>query len=166
MNSKDWNCINCNYLNFKRNKICRKCNLFDKNKNEYINNDWICKKCFYINKINNLQLKLLVKCNDCNTLYTDSIQSEQNNYLIQTNYKLVYEKIGLYIDWNCIENMKMPLNYPLCLLTIRSSSSRSSRTKFSKSQIISGIKNITMARHPFTTHSISCYCESCAEWFY
>lgn len=67
--NKDWGCVNCNYHNFSKNIVCRKCgSQFDKNQEtpirlgeaqsmtkpaRFLGNDWHCIQCNYRNFADN-----------------------------------------------------------------------------------------------------------------
>jgi hypothetical protein len=157
---KDWRCLKCNYLNFKRNIFCKKC-YTDKNGNEYIFNDWICHKCLFINEIDCRvgKIKNNLKCEECD--YSYSLQNTnclKYNMCAENDYSLIkkfYEKLGVFVDWDCIKNIDNAIF--LCIKLV-------CRKYISKNNIIYGINNIIAARNPFNTiHNTSCQCDSCSD---
>lgn len=155
----DWKCVNCSYINFKRNLFCKKC-YTDKDGNEYLFNDWICHQCLKLNEIDYHigKIKTNLACDDCGHLY--SLQNinnlpyklcTDNNFL---KVKDFYSKLGIFVDWDCLQNINKGMKLCIKLIT---------RNYISKNTILYGIQNIVIARNPFTSHSISCTCDGCDD---
>lgn len=178
----DWTCEVCNYLNFKRNKICKKCernnskwdciwcqvensksNHFcwkckkDKNENTFLNSDWICHHCFTINEIDYSVGKKIdeVVC-ICGERYTSQNQPNLTiNQCYNNNYeyaKKVYDSLNFFVDWDCLKNIKCGISNALDLLH---------RKNISKSGILCGIKYVVSGRDPDTGHHSDCLCDGC-----
>jgi len=156
--SFDWICKKCNYLNFKRNHFCKKC-YCDKNGDEIIFSDWICNKCFKVNEID-FKVGKIKKDEICECGQTYSSQ-DRNNLPIDLAYqneyenvKKVYEKLGIYIDWECLKNINCGISNAIDLLT---------RKHINKQSICNGIENVVMARDPDTGHVSDCVCNWCIQ---
>ncbi|PKI44187.1 hypothetical protein CRG98_035424 [Punica granatum] len=84
MQSGDWTCTNCNFLNFKKNRQCLKCRV-DRPVNVGVqmkDGDWVCSKCNFVNFARNR------RCRECSA---DGPVREGDN---------VEMKNG---DWNCLQ---------------------------------------------------------------
>lgn len=179
--NKDWNCEKCGYLNFKRNKVCKKCTLrgndwvcqkcttlnfngkqvcfkcgCTKDGKQPIECDWICHTCLTINERDLTLDKTEVKCKDCSQLYTQQNiprltvkVAYENEY---ENSKKVYQKLGVFVDWDCLKNIKMGTSLATDLLT---------RNYISLYSITEGIKDVVRGRDPDTGHYSECCCEYC-----
>ena len=182
VHSSDWNCENCNYLNFKRNMECRRCKQnknqwtcnkckynisnnvsfcnkckLDKNGNLILNSDWICHSCFKINEIdyNIGQLATEVVC-DCGQNYTLQNQPNLSSKLAYHNNleatKKVYQLLNFFVDWDCLKNINCGISNTVDLLT---------RKHINKKSILHGIQYVVIGRDPDTGHHSSCTCNSC-----
>ena len=178
----DWICTKCNYLNFKRNRICKKCernnskwvciwcqvensksNHFcwkckkDENGNIFLNSDWICHHCFTINEIDYSVGKKIdeVVC-ICGERYTSQNQPNLTiNQCYNNNYecaKKVYENLNFFVDWDCLKNINCGISNALDLLH---------RKDINKNNILCGIKYVVSSRDPDTGHYSDCLCDGC-----
>jgi len=151
----EWSCKLCGYLNFRRNKECRRCNATKSGKTP-LQTDWICHSCMTVNKTDRKKDKTELACSECGNKYSNQMMSSLTIEMAYTNEyecsKRVFEKLGVFVDWNCLKNIRMGISNAIDLVT---------RSGIYKSTLLTGIQNVIMARDPDTGHPSDCLCNSC-----